>query len=163
MNNQHHLWMQRVVDQLPPEERCLFSDRQLVALQRAALSMPKAKHVINIRWSVPLIGRGFYFVCLAGKEKRSQNRLRTEQTFQILPRVVVILGILMGCATIMGLTYGQRRLAIVRQREAASLEKTEKIIHPASVPFKPTQAQCERSHREWQENECIDEEYNHTF
>ena len=162
MLRQKHSLMQRILDQLPPETRYSFSENQVEALHRSALSLPKAKHAISVRWSIPLPGKGVYMVFFAGQENRSRKRLMADGDFQVLPRLVLILASLVGCATIFGLAYGQRRLAISKQRSAASLHENIEV-HPTVVPFKYDQEQCETSLREWKDGKCVDYEHDHTF
>ena len=68
MTIQKHALMRRILEQLPPEELHSFSENQIEALHRSALALPKANHAINIRWSIPFPGKGFYLVFFAGKE-----------------------------------------------------------------------------------------------
>ncbi|NEZ54442.1 hypothetical protein DXZ20_01760 [Leptolyngbyaceae cyanobacterium CCMR0081] len=163
MTMQKHALMQRIIEQLLPEEQCLFSEYQIEALHRSALSLPKRNHAINVRLSIPFPGKGIYLVLFAGKELRSKKRLLADRDFQILPRVILLLISLLGCATIFGLAYSQRILAINNQRNASSLNESSDVIHPTVVPFKYDQEQCETSFREWRDGECIDYEHDHTF
>lgn len=162
MRKQKHSLMQRILDQLPPETRYSFSENQIAALHQSALSLPKAKHAVNIRWSIPFPGKGIYLVLFAGKENRSRKRLMTDGDFQLLPRIVLILASLVGCAIVFSLAYGQRIFAISKQRSAASLHEDVKV-HPTVVPFKYDQEQCETSFREWKDGKCVDYEHDHTF
>ncbi len=163
MTIQKHALMQRILEQLPLEERYSFSEHQIEALHRSALALPKAKHAINIRWSIPLPGKGIYLVFFAGKERRSHKRLLTDGDFQVLPRVVLILSTFLGCALVFSLAYSQRILSVSKQRSVSSLDKPSDMIHPTVVPFKYDQEQCEASFREWKDNECVDYEHDHTF
>ncbi|ESA33411.1 hypothetical protein N836_21385 [Leptolyngbya sp. Heron Island J] len=160
---QKHALIKRILDQLPPEERYSFSEHQIEALHRSALSLPKANHIVNIRWSIPFPGKGFYLVFFAGKERRSRKRLLADGDFQLLPRIVLILSSLLGCAIIFGLAYSQRILAISRQNSVYELDQPSETIHPTTVPFKYDQEQCETSFREWVDGECVDYEHHHTF
>ena len=99
---------------------------------------------------------------MAGQERRSRQRLIKDNEFQVLPRIIVILGAILGCTTIFGLAYGQRMFARSQQRLAFSLESQEKV-HPTVVPFKYTREECETSHREWKDGQCVDYEHDHTF
>ena len=163
MTMQKHSLMQRILEQLPPEERYSFSEHQIEALHQSALSVPKTKHIINTRWSIPFPGKGFYIVFVVGKERRSRRRLLADGEFQLLPRIVLIFSSLLGCAIVFGLAYSQRILAISKQRSVYNLDQSSGIIHPTIVPFKYDQEQCENSHREWRDGQCVDYEHDHTF
>lgn len=163
MITQKNALVRRIIEQLPPEERYSFSDDQINALHRSALSLPTATHAVNIRWSVPFPGKGFYLVFLAGKEKRSRHRLIADGDFQLLPRVVLMISTLLGCLIVFGLAYSQRILTVSKQQAISSLDESSDIIHPTVVPFKYDQEQCETSFREWKDGQCIDYEHDHTF
>jgi hypothetical protein len=163
MTIQKHALMQRILEQLPPEERYSFSEHQIEALHYSALSLPKANHSINIRWSIPFPGKGIYLVFFAGKERRSRKRLLADGDFQLLPRAVLVLASLLGCGIVFCLAYSQRMIAISNQHSASNLDESSNIIYPTVVPFKYNQEQCETSFREWKDGECIDYEHDHTF
>ena len=163
MSTRYHSLMKRILEQLPPEEQYLFSEHQIEVLHRSALSLPKANHAINVRWSIPFLGKGFYLVFFVGKERRSRKRLLADGDFQLMPRIVLILASLLGCAIVFGLAYGQRKLAISQQRSAYNLDQPSDNIHPTTVPFKYDQEQCETSFREWIDGECVDYDHSHTF
>ena len=163
MTIQKHALMQHILEHLPPEERYAFSEHQIEALHRSALSLPKAKHLIHVRWSIPFPGKGFYLVFFAGQERRSRKRLLTDGEFRLLPRVVLLLVSLLGCGIVFGLAYSQRMIAISKQRSVVEQNESSTIIHPTVIPFKYDQEQCEASFREWKEGECIDFGHDHTF
>lgn len=163
MTMQKNALVQHILEQLPPEERYSFSEHQIESLHRSALSLPKAKHLINVRFSIPFPGKGFYLVLFAGKERRSRKRLLSDGEFQLLPRVVLILASLLGCAIVFGLAYSQRIIATSKQRSVYRLDESSDIIHPTVVPFKYDQEQCETSFREWVDGKCVDYEHDHTF
>ena len=150
--------VKRILEQLPPEERYTFSERQVAALHQSAQSLPKASHIVHIRWSIPLPGRGLYVVFFAGKERRSRQRLLADKEFQVLPRIVLLGIVCLSCIALLGLVYGQQILSVAKQRQAS-----DNIVHPTVVPFKHNQEQCESSHREWKNNQCVDYEHGHTF
>ena len=163
MTIQKHALMRRILEQLPPEERYLFSEHQIEALHRSALSLPKADHMVNIRWSIPFPGKGFYLVLFAGKERRSKQRLLAEKEFQMLPRILMAGVMLCGCAALFGLVYGQQMMYSARQRSEFNLDTPDNAVHPTVVPFKYDQEQCERSHRQWKDEQCVDYEHDYTF
>lgn len=163
MTTQRHALVKHILEQLPPEQRYTFSDEQVDALHQSALALPKAKHAVNLRLSVPFPGKGFYLVFFAGEERRSRKRLMADREFQLLPKLAVLLVVLTGCATVFGVAYSQRKLAIAKQAEVASLEEPEETVHPTVVPFKYDRDQCEASGRLWRNDQCFDYQHDHTF
>ncbi|NEQ50342.1 MAG: hypothetical protein F6K11_09455, partial [Leptolyngbya sp. SIO3F4] len=153
MTPQKHALVRRILEQLPPEDRYTFSEKQIEALHQSALSLPKATHAINIRWSVPFPGKGFYLVLFAGKERRSRKRLLADGDYQLLPRVVLFLGTCVGCMLVFAFAYSQRMAAISKQREAARLDNSSEEVHPTVVPFKYDREQCEATFREWKDGQ----------
>lgn len=163
MAPQRHALVRHILEQLPPEQRYSFSDQQVEALHQSALALPKAKHAINLRLSVPFPGKGFYLVLFAGEERRSRKRLLADSDFKLLPKMVVVLGTVFGCMAIFGLAYSQRMMAISKQNQAASLENSSEVVHPTVVPFKYNREQCETSNRQWEDGQCVDYEHSHMF
>ncbi|MEM9806427.1 MAG: hypothetical protein AAF959_14220 [Cyanobacteria bacterium P01_D01_bin.56] len=163
MATQQHTLIKHILAELPLEQRYTFSNQQIEALHQAALTLPKAKHAINLRVSVPFPGKGFYMVFFAGQERRSRRRLLADRDFQLFPKILVLLMILLGCAKLVGLAHGQRMLAISEQREAVNFNDSSEMIHPTVVPFKQTREECETSGRDWKDGQCFDYGHSHTF
>ena len=63
--------VQRILDQLPRESRDSFTDEQLLALKTGFGARRWFKHPLDLRGSVKLWRWRFYYVILAGAEKRS--------------------------------------------------------------------------------------------
>ncbi|MEM6255094.1 MAG: hypothetical protein AAF821_19435 [Cyanobacteria bacterium P01_D01_bin.156] len=163
MTTQRHSLVRHIIEQLPPEQRYTFTEQQIEALHQSALALPKAKHALNLRLSIPFPGNGFYLVFFAGEERRSRKRLLADSDFQLLPKIAVVSAVILGCVTVFGVAHSQRILAIARQQEAARLDDSPETVHPTVVPFKYDQEQCETSHREWKDGQCFDYEHDHTF
>ena len=123
--SQQHPFIKRLLEQVPYEERYTFTDSQIKTLHRSALSLPKSSHAVHVRWSVPFPGKGFYIVLLAGKERRSRQRLLAEKEFQLIPTTIIILTIIFSCTVVFGLSYIQRILAISQQSSSAGPDETE--------------------------------------
>lgn len=162
MDEKQHSFVQRILKQLPPEERFNFTEQHVQSLHKAALSLPKTSHPINLRWSVPFFGKGFYVVLFAGKERRSRQRLMADKDYQLLPRAVVALSMVIGCSTIFGLMYGQRLFAETHERAASEIDDGPGF-HPVVVPFKYTREECESSGRAWIDSQCVDHEHDPSF
>lgn len=68
-----------LIHHLPDHERAIFSERHLEAMRESCSRMKWGNHPINIRLSVPLPFRRFYFVMIAGPERRSAERRKEER------------------------------------------------------------------------------------
>jgi hypothetical protein len=73
--------------QLTPEVATSFTNLQLDAVKRAFGTRAAGSHAVDIRLSVPVLRRRYYCVVLAGKERRSRERLRAEVERQAQPSV----------------------------------------------------------------------------
>ena len=70
-------FLARFFSMLPPDVARSFSDRQLKAISCAFGTRRWRDHTLDRRWLIPLFGHSYYFVLLAGAERRSrQRRLR---------------------------------------------------------------------------------------
>lgn len=70
----------RLLAALPPSAGSKFNSEQLAALDIAvARTRPRpGKHKIDYRVSLPILGRRYYLVLLAGKERRTLARIHSE-------------------------------------------------------------------------------------
>ncbi len=67
----------RFLMNVPPAVASSFSDTQLAAI-KAALSSGWSSHPVEIRRTISLFGRRFFFVVLGGVERRSIERIRAD-------------------------------------------------------------------------------------
>ena len=67
-------------DRLPADVLGSLTARQKNAIAAAARARTWRSHPINIRLTVPLLPRRWYFTVVAGPERRSPERRRTERT-----------------------------------------------------------------------------------
>ncbi len=56
---------------MPPNVASNFTDTQLAYVEEAIENRPPRNHPVDIRLSIPLLGRGFYLVFLFGREVHS--------------------------------------------------------------------------------------------
>jgi len=94
-----------------------FTEAQLKAVKSAFARGAVPAHFSDIRISIPLITRRLYFVLLAGRERRSKERLSLERGLRslwLVGNTVVVaalaLALLVSAAT--GLYVGKRALGI---------------------------------------------------
>ena len=70
----------RFLARIPRDIAQSFSDAQLEAIVAAFGTRRWRDHPIDIRLTIPLVGRAYYLVVLAGAERRSRRRRRAERT-----------------------------------------------------------------------------------
>ncbi len=70
-------FIERLNAKLPRDVAESFNDAQYEAIECAFGTRRWRNHAVDLRWLLPLFGRSYYFVLLAGGERRScQRRLR---------------------------------------------------------------------------------------
>ncbi|MEE9545197.1 MAG: hypothetical protein V3V55_06360 [Rhodospirillales bacterium] len=102
---------------IPKDVARTFSDAQLDAVKMAFGARSRGVHAIDIRASIPLIVRRFYFVLLAGPEHRPADRVALERALRPIwtfANVVVIVAFLLMFLASLGasLYAGKRALGI---------------------------------------------------
>ncbi len=68
-----------LLDSVPPDVAQSFAETQLAAIEHAIEARSRRRPPVDIRLSVPFIWRRFFFVLLAGSERRSPERLSRER------------------------------------------------------------------------------------
>ncbi len=68
-----------IVNSLPENERAIFSERHLEALREACAKLKWSDHPINVRLSIPTFSSRYYFLMVAGPERRSAERRKIER------------------------------------------------------------------------------------
>lgn len=146
----------RVLAQIPCQIIDTFTEEQLAALELACQQIKNKKHAINIQLSMPLYKGGFYLTVLAGRERRSVQRLRTEGVICSQGAIVgvVLAVVLVGAATTIGLAQFFRS-------HMNELQKSE--YHPTAIPWLESESECQQTGRYWQEGNCWDREHDANF
>ncbi|MDA0673394.1 MAG: hypothetical protein O3C67_06775 [Cyanobacteria bacterium] len=143
---------------MPPNVTATFTAKQLEAMESALENRQWRRHPVDLRMSLPFFWTRFYFVLVAGEERRSEERIRQVQAAHPLwtPGNMFVLGglIMMGVMALLSLTL------LVSLDWRGILRPGN---YPADIPFKEDQENCESSGRTWQNGECIDYEHNPTF
>ncbi len=158
-------WMSRI----PPEVRSSFTPVQLAALQTA---LKPRHHAVDLRLSLPWLGKRFYLVILAGEEQRSPLRRRLESQLHPL-WTPGNLTILFGASALLLVSI----YVIVSQVLPTTLSQPnpqptatpiatpsgQSSVQPAAIPWLTNQADCERTGRKWQGDRCLDFKHDRTF
>ncbi len=81
-------FFRRFFSRVPPDVAETFNNEQLDAIKRAFGSRTPGSHAIDLRFSVPFLRRrSFYFVFLAGRERRSGRRRAWERRLRPLATI----------------------------------------------------------------------------
>ncbi len=69
----------RIIDELPDDDRASLTDGQRGALQEALKKIGwRRDHAVNIRFSAPLLYWRFFVTIVAGTEKRAPHRVNED-------------------------------------------------------------------------------------
>ncbi|MEH1922807.1 hypothetical protein [Nostoc sp.] len=159
MNNAHYTdpTFDRLFAQINPQIASTFTDKQIEALKKAFSYNKSSPHFLDIRVSIPIPRLEFYLVLLAGSERRSQNRLRSEKglyPFWTLSNSLFIIGfsiILLICSfTILSFIL-------------SSLNLTSTLYYPTSIPWIYDKSECEYTNRVWRDDKCWDYKHSPNF
>jgi len=140
---------------MPEEIRNTFSWPQIKAIEAALV--PR-RHLLDLRLSLPFLGKGAYLVFAAGPNSRPHYRNLQNRNPLVIPAVISSATI--GAATLLGLIYlkGSDLLA-----EPDPVYAKEEAFHPTTVPFKKNRGECEESGRQWIDKQCIDKTHDPVF
>ncbi len=144
--------LRRVLRRLPADVVQSFDDRQIKALNKA-IGNP-SKHSVDIRKTVPFFTKRFYFVFLAGPERRAPERLkRKERPWSAASTAVFTI-----LALALGLTVNQVVYRRMINPPAPKVEQSlpETGFHPTALPWVETEAACQGGTRQWKEGLCYD-------
>lgn len=152
----------QLISKLSPETLATFTPAQLKALKSACQQLHWKDHAIDIRLSIPFPGNGYYAVFLAGKEKRSRQRLRVERSKRSkqspVPLVMFVSTVsVLGCSVALG-----------------SLKATEILLHgletlnhstphATAIPWLTNESECTHTGRSWQDDQCWDAKHSPDF
>ncbi|NEP16748.1 MAG: hypothetical protein F6J97_07560 [Leptolyngbya sp. SIO4C1] len=148
----------RIIEQLPSNVRATFTPIQMAALYET-LSNSQTRHLVDIRFLVPVFSRRFYFVCLIGRDRRPRQRVSLRQA--VLARLILLAVALAGCGAVFGLSQLYRMTTpSIRNQPVVDQGKS---FHPATLPFKRNQEACETDGRQWEDGQCVDYEHDPSF
>ena len=150
--------LQRFLERCPKDVALSFNAEQLQAIQSALEGAKWRRHPIDIRLTIPLVWKSFYFVLIAGPERRSKQRRLADQTGNPVWRPTNLIFAMLLVSTGMLTALGIFQLKSISFSLFTNVKN-----HPAGIPFKVDQKTCEESGRLWQNSECIDYNHNPTF
>ncbi|MEH2438354.1 MAG: hypothetical protein V7K25_29845 [Nostoc sp.] len=143
--------------EIDPEIANTFTVEQLEAIKKGLASRAKTHHSLDIRVSVPIPGLRFYLVLLAGSERRSKVRLRSERglyPFWTPANILFLLGFLI-ILSICSYTIFSSVLS--------SLTPKSSSYYPTSIPWINDKSECEQTGRSWNNGKCWDSEHSPNF
>lgn len=144
--------LRRVLNRIPADVIQSFDDRQIKALNKAIIN--PSKHSVDIRKTLPLFTKRFYFVFLAGPERRAPERLASKKR----PWSTASTALFTVLTLALGLTIYQvvyRRMLNPPSPKVEQNQPTE-AFHPTALPWIETQAECKGKQRQWKDGFCYD-------
>ena len=124
---------------IAPEVANTFTVEQLEAIKRVFDSRGRTRHPLDIRVSVPIPGLRFYLVLLAGSERRSKVRLRSEKglyPFWTPGNILFLIGFLI---ILSASSYTIFSFVL------SSLTPISTSYYPASIPWIYDKSGCEHT------------------
>ncbi|MDY7020985.1 MAG: hypothetical protein SWJ54_06425 [Cyanobacteriota bacterium] len=138
-----------------------LTEEQIIAITQALVTAQTVQqwhnsHPVNLRLTSPIPGLKFYLVLLAGRERRSTQRLKVErQKHPVLtPLNILVMAITLGSFAISLTTFTYVMLKFV---------SPSGVIAPVSIPWLDEKRECEKTERIWQNGECWDSEHSPEF
>ena len=145
-------------NKISPEVQKTFTHEQIQAIKIACESNNSyRRHPLDIRVSVPIPGLRFYLVLLAGKERRSKQRLQYERSIYPWYNPVNVLFIFLLLAI-----FSTSSFSIFQFFFSSTTSKSTES-HPTSIPWIDNELQCQHTKRVWQDDKCWDAEHSPTF
>lgn len=148
---------EQLFDTIPTEICQSFTFEQIEAITRAFSSRSWKRHPLDIRVSLPILELRFYMVLLAGRERRSKERLRVSRMTYPLWSPTNILFIIGFFIVLLFSVFSTTTVVL------SSLSSISISPHPTSLPFIENQDICERTGRTWSDGKCWDSEHNPLF
>jgi hypothetical protein len=146
----------QLIDQLPSDVTSSFTETQMQTLQRACMGLRWKRHAVDVRFTVPFPGKGFYVVLLAGAEQRSRTSLKQRRLERKGYPIQKATGLIL-TTTFFSL------LATLGITQLNRLNHPPESVFPTVVPWYKTQATCENTGRTWQAGSCWEKQWSHMF
>ncbi|MEL7069051.1 MAG: hypothetical protein AAGN15_10430 [Cyanobacteria bacterium J06581_3] len=145
----------RLLSRLDKAIAATFSPAQIYAVE---VALEPRRHVIDLRLSLPFLGKGAYLAFAAGPNRRARYRNLQNRNPFVLPAVVLSSAV--GAASLFFLVQLKSSELVAQPDPEFS---NQEAFHPTSLPFKKNRGECEESNRQWVNNQCIDETHDPVF
>lgn len=148
----------RILHRLPSDVAGSLTERQIQALHQA-IAQP-ARHSIDLRKTLSIFCWRYYFVFLAGPERRAPTRLqKSRRPWSAASTAIATLLLLGAGLAIYQITY--RRLLEVPAPKTSVKSTAE--VHPTALPWIERPADCRGAKRQWKDGMCYDSEHSPEF
>lgn len=144
----------RLLQRMPADVAQTFTMEQMQAIEAALI--PRS-HLIDVRLSLPLMGKGAYMVLAAGPDTRSHYKNIQNGNPFVMPTVVASVAV--AAMSLAGLVQ-LKGSALLKEEDPVFAEEK---FHPTVVPFKKNRAECLESGRQWIDDQCIDKIHDPDF
>lgn len=148
----------RLFEHISPKVAATFTPTQMEALNQASQQLSWKTHAVDIRLSIPFPARQLYFVVLAGRERRSQQRLKLEHRKRSIWKptnaVVIATALMVVMLSVVGI-----QAILLPSINAIS----ESQSHPTAIPWLQTKSECQNTGRVWRDGVCWDREHDASF
>ena len=148
---------EQLLAEIDPKVANTFTVEQLEAIKSGFASRRWTRHPLDIRVSVPIPKLRFYLVLLAGSERRSQVRLRSEKSlypFWTPANILFVIGFLI---ILSACSY------TIFSSVLSSLTPISSSFYPTSIPWIDDKSECEHTGRIWNNGKCWDSEHSPNF
>ncbi len=145
----------RLFEKMPEEIGRSFTLVQISAMDGA---LAPRTHAVDLRSSVPFFSRELYVAFLSGRNRRAYYRDLQNRNRFVLP--VACASVAVSVVTIFALIHLKSSALLA---DPDPLVRAEPTFYPAVVPFKTTREECEKSDRQWIDDQCIDSVHDPAF
>ncbi len=154
-----NLLFEEVWTQISPEIKDTFDLEQISAIKISFDSRNFTHHPLDLRISFPFSRLSFYLIFLAGKERRSKERLQFAKALHPLwtpINSVFLVGALIILST--------STFAILSSALSSIGDTFSSLTpSPTSIPWIDNESECNHTGRTWRNDKCWDYEHNPMF
>lgn len=145
----------RLLKKMPQKVAESFAPAQISAMD--SVLTPRT-HAIDLRSSLPIFGREFYAACLAGRNRRTYYRDLQNRNPLVMPMVCASVAV--SAIALFTLVHLKSSVLLAEPDPLVSKEST---FYPTVVPFKENREECEKSDRQWIDDQCVDTVHDPAF
>jgi heme/copper-type cytochrome/quinol oxidase subunit 1 len=156
---QLNLPFEEVWNQIDPKIKNTFDREQIKAIQKILNPSVNNHHTVDLRISLPISKLNFYLVFLAGKERRSKQRLQYERALHPLWTPINSLFLIVALIILLGSSF----TIFFDVLSSVSYTFSSLEENPTSIPWIDNESDCGYTRRIWRDNKCWDSEHNPLF